>query len=164
MENATKALLIAAGILFAILTIGVLMYTWNELGSYTSQVEEEKKIEQLTAFNKQYEVYQRQLLRGNDVASLINKVRDNNKKYSQEKEYQITWQFILKRGILDVLGAGTYDETKSSVYNSITNNQDDFRDFKNLYFRCKSIEYNSKTGRVNKIVFEEMLYEDLFKS
>lgn len=164
MENATKALLMAAGILFAILTIGVLMYTWNELGNYTSQVEEEKKIEQLTAFNKQYEVYQRQLLRGNDVASLINKVRDNNKTYSQEKEYQITWQFIIKRGILGVLGAGTYDETKSSVYNSITNNQDDFRDFKNLYFHCKSIEYNSKTGRVNKIVFEEILYEDLFKS
>lgn len=164
MENASKALLIVAGILFAILIIGLLMYTWNALGNYTSQIEEEEKKEQLTAFNKQYEVYQRQLLRGSDVASLINKVRDNNKIHSQEIEYQITWQFILKRGILGVLGAGTYDEARSSVYNSITNNQDDFRDFKNLYFRCKSIEYNSKNGRVNKIVFEEILYEDIFKN
>lgn len=162
MENASKALLIAGGILIAILIIGLLMYLVNSIGNLTAEADEKQRIEQITAFNKQYEVYQRQVLRGNDVASVINKIRDNNKKYIDNPELQITWQFDLKRGILNVLPEGTYTEANKTIYNNVVNNATNFRDFKSLYFKCTSIEYSNTTGQVNKIVFEEILYEDLF--
>lgn len=162
MENASKALLIAGGILMAVLIIGLLMYVWISVGDYTSQAEDQKLKEQLTAFNKQYEAYQRQILRGSDIASVINKIRDNNKMYSEQAENQITWEFTLERGVVGALGKGTYREESSGQYDKIVQeNKDNFKAFKALYFRCSSIEYN-KSGRVNKMVFKEILAEQLF--
>lgn len=161
MENASKALIMAGGILLAVLILGLLMYMWTSVGDYTTQAEEQKKKEQLVTFNKQYEAYQRQLLRGNDIASVINKIRDNNRIYAGEADLQMTWQFILKRGIVGTLPAGTYQESNSSAYNSVVNDDTDFKAFKNLYFRCKAIEYSKKTGKVNKMVFEELLVEEM---
>lgn len=162
MDNASKALIIAGGVLLAVLILGTFMYMWTLAGSYTSQIEDEKEKEQITAFNMQYEAYQRQILRGNDIASVINKIRDNNRKNADNVELQIKWEFTLKRGIIGVLTSGTYNESKSSVYDNILNDPTTFRDFKNLYFKCSSIEYSKTTCKVNKITFNEILYEELF--
>lgn len=163
MENASKALLIAGGVLIAILIIGLLMYLWSALGSYNSQVETEQAKKQLAAFNKQYESYQRQILRGTDISSVINKVRNNNRINAENVDFQISWQFKLRNTAeVAVLPAGIYKEANSSAYDNMINNTDDFRTFKNLYFRCSKIEYSSKNGRVNNIEFEEILYNELF--
>lgn len=163
MENASKALLIAGGVLIAVLIMGLLMYLWLSMGNLTSESEKKKAQEQLTAFNKQYESYQRQLLRGNDIASVINKVRDNNLRYADNPDYQITWRFkLINRNSPSGMPAGTYTEDNSSIYNNMRENEEDFRRFKGLYFRCTKLEYSRKTGRVNLIEFEELLENDVF--
>ena len=80
MENASKALLMAGGVLIAILIIALLVYSFGTMGGYFDTENKEELAKQLKVFNDQYEVYNRKLLRGVDVISVINKVLDNNQK------------------------------------------------------------------------------------
>ena len=166
MENASKALLIAGGILLAVLLIGLLVILWGELGSYRAIEQEKTATEQLTAFNRQYEAYQRQILRGTDIISIINKVRDNNKINEDNTDLHISWQFTIrnKNAGTMALPAGIYREENSSAYDNLANDKAAFLRFKELYFQCTKIEYSAKSGRVDNIQFEELLESELFKN
>ena len=95
MENASKALIMAGEILIGILIIGLLVYGYINISSFNKEKEGTIKTEQLATFNKEYESYNRKLIRGVDVISVINKAIDNNKKYDNEKEYNISISFEL---------------------------------------------------------------------
>ena len=79
MENASKALLIAGGILLAILILGLLALLLSSLSS--NQLAEEKKTEakQLQEFNQQWEAYNKKALFGSDIITVVNKAIQNNK-------------------------------------------------------------------------------------
>ena len=160
MENASKALIIAGGILLALLTLAILIYTWRVMGNTVKEDDTQKNIQQIAAFNAQYTSYQKRALYGADVASVINKIIDNNKEHVDNPDYQINWEFKLTEKLeLDnttILPAGTYDQSKYSAYVAMMNNASYFKEFKSLYFKCTSVEYSNKTGRVNKIVFEQI--------
>lgn len=85
MENASKALIIAGGILISILILSVLVYSFGNISQYFSSEEKVQQTEQLTTFNNQYESYNKKLLRGTDVISVINKAKDNNTKYGTSR-------------------------------------------------------------------------------
>lgn len=91
MENASKALLIAGGILIALLTISLVMIMYNNLQSMQNAQEQKLATEQLVAFNKEYEAYNKSLLYGTDVITVVNKAINNNKnmeiKPTEEKYY-----------------------------------------------------------------------------
>ena len=90
MENASKALVMAGGILIAIMVIATLMFMVQNTASYKSQAEEQQMLKQITNFNKEYESYQKSLLRGTEVVTVINKAIANNIKYEeQDKVYDI---------------------------------------------------------------------------
>lgn len=100
MENASKALIIAGGILLALLTLAILMFTWRTMGDTVKADDTQKNIEQITKFNAQYTSYQKRALYGADVASVINKVNDNNKEYADNPDYKIIWEFELKEEVI----------------------------------------------------------------
>lgn len=78
MDNASKALLIAGGMLLAILVISTFLLGVNSITDFLKAKELEKTEAQTLAFNNEYLKYNRKDVRGSDVLSLINKVRDNN--------------------------------------------------------------------------------------
>ena len=78
MENATKALLIAAGVLLAMMLISLLVMGYNRISSYYEQKHELIMAEQLDKFNKEFQNYNRSDIRGNELISLMNKVIDYN--------------------------------------------------------------------------------------
>lgn len=78
MENLSKALLIAAGMLFTIMILSMLMITYNQIASHYQQKHELAVIEQIELFNKEFENYNRSYIRGNDLISLMNKIIDYN--------------------------------------------------------------------------------------
>lgn len=82
MENASKALLIAGGVLIALLVLGALLLMFNQLSSYQKSNVNLEKDTQLATFNDQFAQYARNDLKGNDLISLVNKVVDYNKKTS----------------------------------------------------------------------------------
>lgn len=80
MENATKALLISAGVLLAVMILSLLMIAYNQISAYYNARHEATMTEQLTEFNARFEDYNRKNIRGNDILSFINKVIDYNQR------------------------------------------------------------------------------------
>lgn len=80
MENATKALEMAASVLIGILIIGLIVFAYTQLSNLRQTEENAKAIEQAGDFNQPYEVYNKDGVYGTELLSLANKVVDNNKK------------------------------------------------------------------------------------
>ena len=79
MENASKALLMAGGVLIAIIMIGLLAKTFGAVNLFQkSQLSEEEQA-QLVAFNEQYTKYLGQYVYGTEVRTLKNKYDDDGK-------------------------------------------------------------------------------------
>ena len=91
MENASKALLIAAGIFFGLMIITISLFMHNQISNYYETKETSRLTEQMATFNAKYLIYQKQDLRGSDLLSLINKIIDFNKsKRDEEPEIEIS--------------------------------------------------------------------------
>lgn len=102
MENASKALLIAAGVLIAILLLTLFSYLMRQMGSSTSGIYSKLSQREITEFNQKFLNYEGRGIysvgkdnEGNDlynpltvqeVATLINLARDSkdNSKYLNE--------------------------------------------------------------------------------
>ena len=55
MENAAKALEIAAGVLLAVIIMSLIVYFFSKIGIWPQQQEEMESGEQLAKFNSEYE-------------------------------------------------------------------------------------------------------------
>ena len=86
MENATKALLIAGGVLIGIIILAALIYAYTSFTRVAAENEQAKATEQLAEFNKPYTSYEGKILRGAEVISVVNRaVSDNRKLLNNEK-------------------------------------------------------------------------------
>ena len=64
MENASKALLMAAGVLIALIIIGALLLMFNNLSNYQETNTQNTRESQIVEFNKQFETCNRKDVRG----------------------------------------------------------------------------------------------------
>ena len=77
MENASKALLMAGGVLIAIITIALLARSFSSIGMFQKAQLSEEEQAQLVAFNEQYTKYLNQYVYGTEVRTLINKYKND---------------------------------------------------------------------------------------
>ncbi len=180
MENASKALLIAGGVLIAIILISLLVRTYGNIGTFQRQRMTEEEIEKIEEYNKEYTKYLGQYVYGTEVITAINSAL-NNKEYEikvyiefrtepytykavewkngRKTEREIT---IGKHEILTIdnseEGKGKFSGTE---FLDVITNKNAIDDLKGRYFQCTksnkgdAIEYDSNTGRVNGIRFIE---------
>lgn len=92
MENVSKALLIAAGILIGLIILTMLVVMHRQVTSYYTAKEKARTFEQLQEFNAQYISYNRKNVRGTELISLINKIINFNEQ-EDELGIQITIDF-----------------------------------------------------------------------
>ena len=87
MENASRALLMAGGVLMAILVISMLVLMFSNLTNVFSEKNQANREEQIVKFNMEYESYNRkddkntyknEGVRGTEILSLLAKVHDYN--------------------------------------------------------------------------------------
>lgn len=83
MENASKALLIAGGVLIALIIMSLLVVTFTKIGDYQKAQSEGSRDSQLAEFNRDFERYTEDDIRGVDIVSLINKIHDYNTKQNR---------------------------------------------------------------------------------
>lgn len=177
MENASKALLMAAGVLIGLLVLTSLMFMYNHLKSLPKTQEEILEAEQLVEFNKQYESYNRENLRGTDVISVINKAIDNNKKYDAKDTsdaYYVNVTFILTHELTQKTEMYTYDGknwNKENEYSSngisfsakgysLNENLEAIKDFIELddelrYNSKSSSFYSDSDGNQDELAYED---------
>lgn len=131
MENAAKALLIAGGILLALMTLSLIVYMSTATTRMAQAQEEKKAAEELTAFNMEYEAYNKRLMYGTDMITVYNKAEDSNGKNN----------FFISIKI--------YDKNGSEMSISYE------KEFKNKIFECINVTYDSNTGRISQMEFKE---------
>lgn len=86
MENASKALLMAGGMLIALLVIGALLLAFNQIGDYEKGKSSMTKSSQVADFNKEFAKYTGDNVKGYDMITLVNKAIDFNSKEGTTKE------------------------------------------------------------------------------
>ncbi len=178
MENASKALIMAGGILIAILVVSLLVIGWNNITDYSRLQEEIQTAEQITTFNKEFESYNKGVVRGYELVSLANLVEDTNQRYQTidgYKELEIFIKFLKGTTIIqNIKDEKIINEITESYIDLITFMEtyykkalEDSRDFakiyKESYFQCDKIEYdgeNEQSGggsaRVQKMYFTQI--------
>lgn len=87
MENAAKALEIAAGVLLAVLIMSLIAFFFTNLSSWPEEEDSMQTAEQLAKFNLEYEVYDKKGMYGTDVISCLTKAQSNNEKYALGGKY-----------------------------------------------------------------------------
>ena len=91
MENASKALIMAAGVLIALMILGALLLMFSNLSNYQETNTQGTREAQVVEFKNQFETYNRQDIRGTDMVSLMNRVVDYNTRKTgttSEEQYQ----------------------------------------------------------------------------
>lgn len=144
MENTSKALLMAGGVLIALLVVSLLVYFYSDLKDLMGINDKVETTEQIEEFNKQYDAYYRNNLYGSDILSIVNKVYDYNKRQANDQGYQnLELQVTFKNNYTD------YDNnlviSKKTVYNAETLKQivDDIQDKIDAYTKQVVVKGNT---------------------
>ena len=81
MEHANKAMIMAFGMLVAVMIMGAIAFVFTRLKAFPTQDDEIESVEQRRLFNQEFEVYDKKIMYGVDVISVLNKAQSNNEKY-----------------------------------------------------------------------------------
>lgn len=171
MENAAKALTMAGGILISIMIISAAVLMYNQITKVPNEQENNRRIEQIAEFNNQFETYNRKGLYGSDIISIINKIQNNNKKYTDLGEDAYIMELEVVLTVIDEvfcpLGRKTsytlqtlnakIEEAKS-IQNEDPSNPyyHPYTDFKRKMFKCTNVDYDKYTGIIRKMRFEQI--------
>ena len=147
MENATRALTMAGGILIALMILGALFLMFNNLSSYQNQNDTSTKSTQIAEFNNQFEPYNKDNLTLMELRSVYNKVNSNNTK---NPEYIIEMIYEFNSNHED----GNLKENFKSNFTEIEEAEK-----MNSTFSCIKIEYKGVHVRISKIVFKDTTQE-----
>ncbi len=118
MENASKFIQIAGGILIAMIVVTLLVIGFRQMSGMQLANEEATKEYQLGEFNKKFESYNKSVVRGYEIVSLTNMALDNNVRNTEADGYIPIKIWVSIRGqtesaVANMPGAdGTNDKEK----------------------------------------------------
>ena len=144
MENASKALIMAGGVLIGVLVISLAIYLFVDFGSTSARINKQNEQKQVTQFNTKFTSYaDREGLTIYDVITVAGYANENNKYYQDNlDEYKITVILVGTGEIQNKL-----EENKYKWIEDYASNSNNF-----TYFNCKIEKYH-ENGRVSKISF-----------
>lgn len=87
MENANKALIMAASTLIGVMLFSLFVMFIQNISIWPETEDEILSSDQKSAFNAEYEVYQKSAMYGVDVISCLNKALSNNEKYAEGESF-----------------------------------------------------------------------------
>lgn len=152
MENASKALLMAAGVLIGVLILSLAVFLFINFGEQAEQIHGEITSNQLTQFNAQFNVYEgRRDVTIYQIVTIANLAYENNQKETDE-----TYKVKV------FLGVEELTKEKPDYKELIKNNNNEIEivdeygkttKFRDL-FECLSVEYHDN-GRVKQVTFKK---------
>lgn len=156
MENASKALLMAGGILLAILIISAFVFMFSSAKNFSASQDAKTLEDQIKAFNSEYEAYNKTVMYGTDVITVINKSIDyNQRKGESGTVINISLNLKDAPAELSIGNKQEYNVLQNSkeLKDFFTSNSSNLKSFKTSIFRCIGVSYDG-TGRINSMTFE----------
>lgn len=111
---------------------------------------------EISKYNLEYEKYLNKEILGTEIATLISKVIDQNERNNIQKDENGYYINNNQNSIKIDLKMVTIDKTypMETIYNNqITNFVQNFNQIK---FKCTKVEYHEQTGKISKLIFEEL--------
>lgn len=158
MENATQALLIAAGVLVGILILSLGIALMHMMGGYAANTQSRIDENQLSQFNNRFLKFQGSIdLNIQDVITVKNYALENNKQYlgynlnidraQENNDYIDVYYGDTKAKAVLILNKLDEELLKTEMDKLQSNNE-----LNSNRLTCE-IEINNSTGKVNKIYF-----------
>ena len=152
MENASKALIMAGGVLIGVLILSLMVYLFLSFGANSKEIYDRIEDNQLLQFNANFNVYEgRNNLTIHQVVSVASLAKENNEKYQYRADHQV--QVILNN--MGFYSSNEFQNTDISkmqelvdLYTTVDNTGEI-----NKTFTCTKVEYND-IGRVSSITFK----------
>ena len=161
MENASKALLMAAGVLVGIMILTIAVYLFSSFGGTSSQIQDNIRQNQISQFNSQFTKYEgKDNVTIYDVISMANLATENNQYYGFAKKTPTgsdNYIAVYLDGISIEFGAGTSNSYVTSEYNKkISKAVEEIADGSiELQTYTVKTELSTVTGRVYKVYCNE---------
>lgn len=182
MENISRALLIAGGILITMLIVSLLVFARTQWGKYQKRKDDAQNSEQVAKFNERFEAYN-SVITGGKIVSLVNLSEDMNNKYGEDQGYDniiIYAKLMNENGTFPGNNDKKFDVHNGKTYSNMNTYIDSIRgknffkgslhdddpnyaiykdfnsQFKTSYFKCDDIVYNEENARVWKMYFDQV--------
>lgn len=116
MENATKALEMAASVLIGVLILAALLFGYSQIAEQKKIEQKNEKAKQLSDYNINFESYAKDKVYGSELLSLANEtINYNTRKATEESGYQkIELEVTMKEGIMQGQFFGSDNKTYSA--------------------------------------------------
>lgn len=121
MENASKALLMAAVILISVIILSLGVYLFVYFSDYAKGVNDDIKTTQIEQFNSQFLSYQGKDLTIYDVITLANLAKD----YNQENGYEVNVDSSKPLGYITVIATPFNGKISENASNDISEIEED---------------------------------------
>lgn len=169
MENASRALIMAAGVLVGVLLLSLAVYLFTIFGNFGSEMTTQMNEKNLSEFNAQftkYESYQdengkwQNLCRAQDVVTIANLAKENNDQYNYTVNDMNTGYYYVR--VIVKTGHITKNNYETASLDDYTNFLKQFSGstqngtFDVIYFKCTNIQTNVNSKRVCSVTFEQM--------
>lgn len=158
MENASKALLMAAGVLIGVLIITTSVVFYLSFKGLAQGYDKKVSKQKIDQFNVQFTKYEgRTDLTAQDIATVVNLAREWNKLIEDDNAIVV---MALNKNMVEInSNTKTYKEdiTKFMEEKSLEDSDGDGKLDTVKHYTCQPIQYedDNRNNRVKKIVFEE---------
>lgn len=150
MENASKALIMAAGVLIGILILSLTVYLFVSFGSTSAEMHKQNAAQQIAQFNSQFTSYEGKECTIYDVVTLANLATENNiyyefSKRSANKNINYISVYLGGQGFIED-GYGDNKTQGDNDFNELIKNNEVTK------YNCH-VEISEITQRVYKVEF-----------
>ena len=156
MENASNALLMAAGILISVMLISLGTYLFMTFGNYSKSINDNLGQKEKQEFNSQFTKYETSEIgekcTAYDIVTIINLAKDSNEKYEEYRNGRPeNWEkdnnaYIYVIGLDNINETSTNDDLNKFIQQNVKSNGELTK------YKC-SVQISEKTGLVKSITF-----------
>lgn len=149
MENASKALLLAAEVMVGVLVLSLMVYLFVTFGASSAQINEKLDSNKLSEFNNQFDKYiGTSDITIYDIVTLANLARENNEYYELDSSTEGNYYISIKLDGLSLEKKKSIELTEI-IEDKLKNNNS----FNRYICNSNNVIYSSVTGRVREVNF-----------
>ncbi len=161
MENASKALLIAAGVLLGLMILSLAVFLFMNFGGTSAQIHDSVEQDQINNFNSQFTQYEGKTdVTIYDAVSLANLATQNNQEYELTKRNSVTdgkdnYISVVLDGTCIEGGANSNTQDLANANNNRIKQQVDnyLKNNVNMPLYNVKVSLSTETGRVYQVIF-----------